>query len=259
MRRLLERLRPAPAPRPSEDPRPGPLRGYALCGAPRSGSNYVCEILGSTGVLGRPREYFNGAARRIHDDPAYPDDPHAQIERILTMGATGNGIYGLKLFPGLFDTVAPHLKLTEALPNLHFVRLRRLDVLGQAMSWVRSIQTRQFRSTETAAGAPHYDGAAIQHYVGQVCQRNARWDMFFARTGMKPIELVYESVAGDPQSAADAVAAVLGLADRPRIDSSIVRLAVQRDDVTRVWRERFHAEYGDRNHIDPAMSLVEAR
>ncbi|GJD44211.1 Trehalose 2-sulfotransferase [Methylobacterium cerastii] len=259
MSRLFDRFRSSAAPRPADDPAPGPLRGYALCGAPRSGSNYICEILSSTGALGRPREYFNGAARRIHDDPAYPDDPHAQIERILTMGATGNGIYGLKLFPGLFDTVAPHLKLTEGLPNLHFVRLRRLDVLGQAMSWVRSIQTRQFRSTETAASAPHYDGAAIQHYVGQVCQRNARWDMFFARTGIRPIELVYESVAGDPQSAADAIAAVLGLADRPRIEAGVVRLAVQRDAITDAWRERFHSEYGDRNYIDPATLLVEMK
>ncbi|WP_204276604.1 Stf0 family sulfotransferase, partial [Klebsiella aerogenes] len=85
------------------------------CGAPRTGSNYFCELLSSTGVLGRPREYFNGAARRVHDDPDYPDDPHAQVARILTMGATPNGIYGLKLFPGLFDAVSPHLRLTEVL------------------------------------------------------------------------------------------------------------------------------------------------
>ncbi len=75
---------------------PAGLRGLR---APRSGSNYFCELLSSTGILGHPREYFNGAVRRQRDDPTYPDDPLEQIGRILTMGATPNGVYALKLFP----------------------------------------------------------------------------------------------------------------------------------------------------------------
>jgi LPS sulfotransferase NodH len=75
------------------------IRGYTICTTPRTGSNFLCELLSSTGVLGRPREYFNGAGRRLHDDPTYPDDPAGQFRRILTMGATPNGVYGLKVFP----------------------------------------------------------------------------------------------------------------------------------------------------------------
>lgn len=254
MRRLFEIFRTAPqAPAVSAGP---PIRGYALCASPRSGSNYVCELLTSTGGLGRPREYFNGAARRIHDDPAYPDEPMEQIARILTMGATPNGVYALKLFPGLFDRVSPHLRLTEVLPNLHFIRLRRRDVLGQAMSWVRSIQTSQFRSTETALAEPHYDGAAIQHYVGQVCQRNARWDMFFARTGIVPLDFAYEDLAESPEAAVEAIARLLGVTDRLRIDPERVQLRVQRDSLSDAWRARFHAEFGDRNRIDSVDLLA---
>ncbi len=253
MRRLLDLFRPIS--RAPEAPGPA-LRGYALCASPRSGSNYVCELLTSTGGLGRPREYFNGAARRVHDDPAYPDEPMAQIERILTMGATPNGVYGLKLFPGLFDTVAPHLRLTEVLPNLHFIRLRRRDVLGQAMSWVRSIQTGQFRSTENPVAEPFYDGAAIQRYVGQVCQRNARWDMFFARTGLVPLDFTYEDLAEAPQPAVDAIAQLLGVTDRLLIDPDRVNLRVQRDARSAEWRDRFRAEFGDPNRIDPIDLLT---
>ncbi len=50
-------------------------------------------------MLGHPREYFNGPVRRQRDDPTYPDDPAQQIDRILTMGSTPNGVYALKLFP----------------------------------------------------------------------------------------------------------------------------------------------------------------
>ncbi|MGV7033018.1 Stf0 family sulfotransferase [Methylobacterium symbioticum] len=245
-----------PASQPTTERDAPATRGYAVCGAPRSGSNYFCEVLSSTGVLGHPREYFNGAVRRQRDDPTYPDDPQAQIGRILTMGATPNGVYALKLFPGLFDTVAPHLKLTEALPNLTFVRLRRDDVLGQAISWVRSIQSRQFRSTEAAQGEIRYDAETIRLYVGQVCQRNARWDMFFARTGIAPLTITYEDLASDPQQAVGRVADALGISPRPRIASERVHLRVQRDNESRAWRERFIAECGDRNYIDSADLLA---
>jgi LPS sulfotransferase NodH len=115
-------------------------------------------------------------------------------------------VYALKLFPGLFDKVSPHIKLTEVLPNLKFIRLRRRDVLGQAISWVRSIQTQRFRSTELEKAAAHYDAGAIRLYVGQVCQRNARWDMFFGRTGIEPLDIVYEHLVVNAQAAVDLVA-----------------------------------------------------
>ena len=51
------------------------VRGYAICTAPRSGSNFLCQLLAGTGLLGRPLEYFNGPGRRYFDDPSYPDDP----------------------------------------------------------------------------------------------------------------------------------------------------------------------------------------
>lgn len=242
----------------AETPRPKPLatRGYAVCGAPRSGSNYFCQVLGSTGVLGHPREYFNGAVRRLRDDPAYPDDRQEQIHRILTMGATENGVYALKLFPGLFDAVSPHVRLTEALPNLTFVRLRRRDVLGQAISWVRSIQSQQFRSTDAVQGEIAYDGEAIRAYVAQVCQRNARWEMFFARTGIEPIAFTYEDIAADPQPAVDRVAAAMGVDPAPRIDPDRIALRIQRDDHSAAWRERFIRELGDPNALDPAELLA---
>ncbi|GJE53788.1 Stf0 family sulfotransferase [Methylobacterium thuringiense] len=249
---LLGRLRRKAARPPSDRPLP---RGYAVCGAPRSGSNYFCEILSSTGRLGHPREYFNANARRAIDDPNFPDDPHLQIERILTSGATQNGIYALKLFPGLFDTVSQHLKLTQALPNLHFVRLRRRDLLGQAISWARSTQTQQFRSTQTPSGEGRYDADLTRAYLAQACQRSARWDMYFARTGIDPVEVTYEELSSDPQGAVDKVADALNVA-RPRVALDRVRLEVQRDELSGEWRRRFIAEHGDPSHIDPVEAMA---
>ncbi|TPL71848.1 hypothetical protein FJ941_28635 [Mesorhizobium sp. B2-3-13] len=41
------------------------MRGYSICTSPRSGSNFLCQHLSSTGVLGHPLEYFNGRGRRF--------------------------------------------------------------------------------------------------------------------------------------------------------------------------------------------------
>src|SRR5215217_5359781 len=78
-------------------------RGYAICTSGRSGSNLLGQYLSSTGVLGHPLEYFNGAGRRMLDYPDFPDEPAQQADWILTVGATSNGIYGVKIFPWQFD------------------------------------------------------------------------------------------------------------------------------------------------------------
>ncbi|MGP8122502.1 MAG: Stf0 family sulfotransferase [Xanthobacteraceae bacterium] len=41
-------------------------RGYAICTMPRSGSNFLCQLLASSGCLGRPLEYFNGPESPVH-------------------------------------------------------------------------------------------------------------------------------------------------------------------------------------------------
>jgi acetyl-CoA C-acetyltransferase len=169
-----------------------------ICTTPRSGSNYLGQIFESTGVLGRPREYFNGPARRVLDDPAYPDDVDAQVERVLKDGATPNGVYALKLFPDQFSQVSPRVRLVERLPNLHFVRLRRGDVLGQAISWARALQTEQYRSTQTAKGAAAYDARLVIQRIVEIARFEAAWDIYFARLPVRPLEFTYEAVVADP-------------------------------------------------------------
>ena len=116
-------------------------RGYAICTSGRSGSNLLCQYLSSTGLLGHPLEYFNAAARRMLDHPDFPDGPEEQIERVLTIGATANGIFGIKVVPAQFDLAARSIHWTRRLPNLAFVLLKRRDLLGQAISNLRATQT----------------------------------------------------------------------------------------------------------------------
>lgn len=225
------------------------LRGYAVCTSGRSGSNWLCELLTSTGVLGNPLEYFNVEARRRRTDPDYPDDPAEQLARIVTTGATPNGVYGVKVFPSHLDALAGRVRWADALPNLRFVELRRRDVLGQAISLTRSEQTGRFRSTEHESVAPQYDGEAIAANLRFFARDQARWAAYFARNGIAPLRLTYERVVDEPQRAIDAVAALVGIPDA-RIVPALVEQRVMHDALTHAWRERFCAEYADPNVMD---------
>src|SRR5262245_15212814 len=132
------------------------LRGYAICTQPRSGSNLLCQYLASTGRLGYPLEYFNTPGRRALGIPDYPEEPVRQIEYILHHGATPNGVYGVKLFSFQHDLIAPTVRWTEALPRLRFVYLDRKDLLGQAISWTRGIQSNQYRATQPVLAPVSY-------------------------------------------------------------------------------------------------------
>jgi trehalose 2-sulfotransferase len=220
-------------------------RGYAICTSRRSGSNLLCQYLASTGVLGNPREYFNGSGRRMLESPGYPDDPTEQIKWILTEGATPNRIYGLKVFPAQADRVEQSVCWFELLPNLRFVTLKRRDVLAQAISAVRAMQTNQWRASMPSQGVAVYDGAGIYAGLAQISHDHFRWKTLFAQRGVEPLALIYEDLVKDPQISIDRIASFFDLSVGARIDAGKIDFAIQRDAVTEEWRARFIHEYGE--------------
>ncbi len=226
----------------------GDLRGYAICTAPRSGSAYLCQLLDSTRVLGRPYEFFNPAIKTLPRMADHPADPASQLERITTRGATPNGVYGFKLFAAQADRAA-ETHWPTVLPNLTFLRLIRRDTLGQALSLARAQQTGQYRWNFEISGSAVYDREKIQSLLARVVQAQARWELYFARIGLQPLSLVYEDVVERPQAAVDAIAALVKV-EGAVCDFSRVEIKVQRDAVSAEWRERFLAEATDRDLID---------
>lgn len=230
-------------------PRDG-LRGYAICTSPRSGSNFLCQHLTSTGVLGYPLEYFNWRGRRFFDDPNFPDDVAGQVEKILSMGMTPNRIYGLKIFAHQHDWISREIRWLDALPDLRFVFLSRRDLLGQAISWTRALQTGQYRSTQPANGALTFDAEMIQRQLDAIVREKARWELFFARTRIEPVKLEYESVVADPRDAIRQIAQLMNVRLEREPDGPAVSIHRQRDATTSEWADRFVAERGNPNILD---------
>jgi LPS sulfotransferase NodH len=224
-------------------------RGYAICTQPRSGSNLLCQYLSSTDQLGHPLEYFNGPGRRTLGLPDFPDAPKLQIEAVLRLGATPNGVYALKLFASQFTAFSRRLRWMDLLPNLHFVYLTRDDLLGQAISWARALQTEQYRSMQPAKRPAVYDADLIRSQLMAIVLERAQWEAFFARTGIEPLRIVYERFLEDRSGHVERVANLVGV-ENPVVDHQKVDLVIQRDAVTEEWEQRFRAENGDPNVLD---------
>ena len=134
-------------------------------------------------------------------------------------------------------------------PRLHFVYLTRDDLLGQAISWARALQTEQYRSTQPAKQLAVYDADLIRSRLMAIVRERAEWEAFFARTGIEPLRIVYERFLEDRSSCVHLVANLVDI-ESPVIDERRVDLVIQRDAVTEEWEQRFRAENGDPNVLD---------
>src|SRR5437016_3066195 len=87
---------------------PSPIvSSYLICSTPRSGSNFLCEVLRATGVAGFPDEYFwNPPYWRerwdVGDFPSY-------FRRLLREGTSPNGVFGSKMMWDYFEEVSHQL------------------------------------------------------------------------------------------------------------------------------------------------------
>jgi LPS sulfotransferase NodH len=164
---------------------------------------------------------------------------------VLTKGATPNGIYGLKSHADHFAAVAAVIDPMRMLPNLKLVRIRRQDILAQAISWMRAQQTGQFRADSRPKCAPRYDAPAIRRLIALLAEQAAAWDRILAASGCVPLEIEYERLVEDPQREVDRVARLMDVHSPVPINPAGVKTTIQRDELNAAWRRRFLAEAGN--------------
>jgi trehalose 2-sulfotransferase len=218
-------------------------RGYVICSEHRSGSTLLANLLTSTGVLGRPDEFFRDTvfAARFDRDPSL-------LEGLLQQASGANGVYGLKVFTQQFDATIKS-RWVERLPNLSFIYLERRDLLGQAISLVRALQTGQYHSHQAASAEPRYDAVAIARHIERISDGYVRWRRYFARNGIEPLWLSYEELTVEPKETVERVARFLDVELAPSAATGS-DLRIQRDAISDTWRSRFVAERSDLAHLD---------
>jgi LPS sulfotransferase NodH len=230
---------------------------YLICATPRSGSNYLCEVLRSTGNAGHPDDYFWNPPYwwerwGTSDFPSY-------VRRILEEGTTPNGVFGSKMMwdylgdllpqlAALFDVedAAPADVLKAAFPDLRYIWLTRRDKVRQGISYYLAMETGIWRSTDAAKGPttdPPFNFLAIDRMVELSTWEDEAWQGYFQQYGLQPLDVAYEDLARAPMEVARHILANLGLPSGhwPERSWQHRRQANARTDA---WVERYHALKG---------------
>lgn len=117
-----------------------PYKFYLICATPRSGSTLLCEALTSTGLAGRPKEYFealrsSGLPRRPREyfeeanipglndllgeystldtmprQFAHGEAYRAYLSQVFEEGTTPNGVFGAKVMWGYLGDLVENLR-----------------------------------------------------------------------------------------------------------------------------------------------------
>jgi LPS sulfotransferase NodH len=252
---------------------------YLVLASQRSGSTLLVESLRATGVAGEPEEFFQDllstsrapqprewfagvddhSILRLLDplEPGKPDtEPCVQWRnRIQRAGRTPNGVWGGKLMwnqtplllhraAGLPDRSGDGLR--SAIRDVIgedpvFVHVHRPDVVSQAVSFWRAVQTGvwQGRADPGRDARAEYHAGAIGYIVEILRGQQENWRAWFAAEEITPIEVSYPVLWRNLTQIVGAVLEALGLDPSLAPHPVLQRQADQKSDH---WVGRYRAD-----------------
>jgi LPS sulfotransferase NodH len=244
----------------------------------------LCKLLAATGVAGRPASLFHEGSvdawlAYFSLDPIAGETEAHTLKRVfrsaIDQGTDGTGIFGLRLQRHSFDFFMEKLavlfpgrqsdceRLTAAFGQTLFIHLTRTDKIGQAVSYVRAQQsglwhrapdgTELERLSEPRGLA--YDREVIGASFDAFTAYDRDWRDWFARFGMAPLEITYESLSADPQAALHRVLDSLGV-DTRAAEGVVPGTAKLADAVSRDWAARFARDLAIRDDTSAAPAAV---
>ncbi|MED5811182.1 Stf0 family sulfotransferase [Mycolicibacterium sp. 050232] len=252
---------------------------YLVLASQRSGSTLLVESLRSTGMAGEPQEFFqylpttsmspqprewfagveDESILRLLDPlvEGKPDLAPSEIWRdyVRTVGRTPNGVWGGKLMwnqtpllldraEGLPERSGPGLlaairDVTGTDPVL--IHVYRPDVVSQAVSFWRAVQTRVWRGRADPVrdARAEYHAGAIAHVVALLQAQEESWRSWFAEEDISPIEVSYPYLWRNLTTVVATVLEALGLDPRLAPQPVLERQADQRSDE---WVDRYRRD-----------------
>lgn len=252
---------------------------YLVLASQRSGSTLLVESLRATGVAGepgeffqylpstsqspQPRQWFDGvddeSILRLLDpiDAGKPDLAPPEIWRdyIRTVGRTPNGIWGGKL---MWNQTPLLLERASGLPDRSgdgllsamrdvigsdpvLIHVYRPDVVSQAVSFWRAVQTRHWRGRPDPMrdARAEYHAGAIAHVVSMLRAQEEGWRKWFIEESVEPLEVSYPVLW---RNLTQTVATILeALGQDPRLAPRPV-LERQADERSDEWVDRYRAD-----------------
>ena len=243
-----------------------PFSSYIICATPRSGSTLLCDLLTASGAAGRPNSYLRSQDIEYWtrlwgvERPTTMSDSEFNSTYLAAMkgaGSADTGIFGLRLMWDTVSDIERRLILAfgetadfaalvqRALGTTLFIHLSRRDKDAQAVSLVRAEQTGLWhvaadgseRERTAPPKAPSFNAARIGSARERLLFGDANWSSFFDQCAIKPLKIIYEDLAKDPQST---LAQILSMLGRDTRIASMIRPATAKmaDRTSLAWEQQ---------------------
>ncbi|MFK7919139.1 MAG: Stf0 family sulfotransferase [Ilumatobacter sp.] len=245
----------------------------------RTGSTMLCELLRSTDVCGDPQEFLGTHAfeawgqaygvpklnrsqvaaqwwrrvrlRRYWNRTANFDAEEIRryLDDVMRRRTSSNGVFAINIHWHQWVEMRK-LGLDESLfrGEVTWVHLWRQDVVAQAVSALRALQTDTWRSNGVARARPEeaaYDEMELDRYVDRAVDGYEGWKQFFTERGVQPLEVTYEQMVQDRRSTVIDILEASHLGDDDSWDHLTIEATTARQStgLNAQWAARYRRDH----------------
>lgn len=217
----------------------GEARFVIIASTPRCGSHLLGHTLYSTGQFGFPLEYFQLRNYARWQELLGASSVKEVLSRLAQKRTSPNGVFGLKLHYGHLEWLAGRINVAEVFSPVKVLHMRRRDLLGQAISYSKALQTKSWIAEQPPVAEAYYDQAAIDQCMCRIAEGNAGWEIALAQWGCDVLPVWYEDFIEEPDAWVDRIASFAGV-QRSRETEPLQFLPQRQGGQSKeVWRERY--------------------
>lgn len=218
-------------------------RNYIISYTPRSGSHLIGHYLGKTGQMGFPLEYLNPNNFPVWQQRFQTNDIVNTFEMIKRYRTSSNGCFGCKLGLKEFERIVSENKFDDVFSDAKIVRIRRKDILSQAVSLAKAKMTGSFISLQKPVAEAKYSHKLIDDALQEIIVDNARLDYIFNKRSFSYFQVYYEDFIENPGKILKDIALFVGIDLKINTPSGDLELPKkQSDGINREFKRLFIQE-----------------
>jgi len=240
---------PVPARPAGGDAKPAPAVRYLVFFTPRSGSSLLTDLMSSTGVLGKPGEWFNHdlVSRARNTLPGGASTPEEFVQKIQRYRVSDNGVFGAQLvWPHLENIIEAGCESSLVDRDEAIIVHLRQNIVAQAISLYLASESGYFHSSQAnnARYLPSYSAEGIRSQLGNLLEQECNLSAYLQKHRSDRLRFsFYEELAENPQQTVNALGKFVGVeCSSADIHSPRKKIAT---GINREFEERFRAEHAD--------------
>lgn len=225
------------------------MKSYVICTTARSGSNLLCDVLGNTRILGRPREAFNPdfmrtAGYKTHVLEGNRISTAHFIDWLEGRHQTPNGVFGTKVLFEDFGIFRGFTRFHDLLAKSSLIHLRRRGKIRQAISYFFAEETGQWIFSDVAKknlADIIYSFDKIKTHLDRLILQDSAWTSVLSAMNSAYLEIYFEDFVGDMKKTVSDIARTVSV---DVADSPIrVSLEEQKNSRTQEFYKRFTEDF----------------